>query len=121
MHTDFPWSIRSVIIKIYPFLKDKGTSNDEFVDCIKEYLENNISIEIDDQLLAFKSIYQVPGAHTHSYEFVVGLDGAFEGSTIKVRNTCMFDFYNSQKNIIYLENKQVGILEKAKNTLSIKI
>ena len=121
IRADFAWSIRNVLIKKYPFLKAKGVINDEFVDCMLEYMEDNVSIEIDDHLLAFNSIYQVPGAHTHSYVFILALDGPFEGKNLKIKNSCMFDFYKRQKNSIYFNNIEQCTLEKGKDNCTIII
>jgi hypothetical protein len=104
LRAEFPWSIRNALIKSYPFLAEKGVDQTMYEDCLKEYVEINFEAYIDGNILKVKRFYQVSGDHGHSFTYIFEMDGPSIGKQIDITNTCMFELYQKQRNMITIKN-----------------
>ena len=112
LRADFAWSIRNAVVNQFPFLEERSANHEEYLDCILEYMEQNIQVSLDNQDLLFKSISQLPGDHGHDYIFLINLTGPQNGKTLRIQNKCLFDLYKKSRHTIRLAGQECLIQSK---------
>ena len=108
MRTEFAWSLRNALIESFPYLNEGvNESEDDYMDCVKDYLDINLKIKLDNSRFDYQSITQIPGSHGHSFSFVVKLIGPSKGHELIIENRCLTEIYRKQKNEVVLKFKGV--------------
>ena len=103
MRVEFAWSLRNALTKSFPYLsEEKGLTDQDYMDCVADYLDIHLELSADEERLQIASIQQIPGDHGHSYTFIIGLQGKVNASTLLVKNQCLTELYRKQKNEVYL-------------------
>lgn len=103
MRTEFAWSLRNALTKSFPYLEEEeGITDEDYIDCVKDYLEVNLVLKADGVPLAIQTIQQIPGDHGHSYTFIIGLEGPVHAKEFEVKNKCLTELFRKQKNEVYL-------------------
>ena len=76
LRVEFAWSLRNALNESFPYLKEDKLTDDDYKDCVMDYLNMNLDIIVDGKLLEFVNIKQIPGDHGHSYVFLMHSHGA---------------------------------------------
>lgn len=94
---EFPWTIRNALLEAMPKLNEADTK--EQMDAgFHSYLQQNIQIkDINDQVFNLVRVQALPNSgHSHGSQFLL-IYGPYK--VVKsIRNTCMFNSYDDQKN-----------------------
>ncbi|MCF8259689.1 MAG: hypothetical protein K9J12_02870 [Melioribacteraceae bacterium] len=97
LKADFPWTLRNAILKDFPELQNSNSQGD-FDEALFKYLEENISITADGELLTIFDVMEFPGNHSHGAAFEIIYKSKQTIEQLSIINSCMFNLYPNQKN-----------------------
>lgn len=106
LRTEFAWSLRNALVLSFPYLDEEKVSDEDYSDCVLDYLDINMEIILDGNILKYDKIKQIPGSHGHSFVFIIDVNGPVTGQNLQIRNHCMTEIYKKQKNHVIVKTKE---------------
>jgi len=102
---EFPYTIRDAVLKVYPEIEN--STQQKFDEKVLKYFVANLKMYNNGNTFLIKNLKQLKGEHNHSVKYIFDF-GRVDWSSLKIRNTIMFNINSNQKNFHTLQNEKLN-------------
>lgn len=93
LRAEFSWSLFNELNSVYPFLIERKATQEEYLDCLKDYIGQRILLKTNECEWILDKLKQLPGTHSHSFSFLISYSAQNNPDKFYVKSSCLSAIY----------------------------